>query len=192
MPSELDKVNRQQKQQQTEQQKKLSTARERARAREGKWEGGSKVFPCWWHMNPSIKVRQYFTLYFTELVMAYHNIASHLRGFSILWELMFLLIKINNYHMQRWSFIKFLWKIPNNVRGSARVLRVRSAVQSKKVTLECALLMSPLMLLLLLLLLGQFAQRIKFKFLDCLVEWQPKLGDIRATLSSADPFAICA
>lgn len=84
MPSELDKVNkvsRQQKQQQTEQQKKLSTARERAS--DGKWEGGSKVFPCWWHMNPSIKVRQYFTLYFTELVMAYHNIATHLRGLSI-------------------------------------------------------------------------------------------------------------
>lgn len=101
MPSKVNKVNkvsRQQKQQQTEQQKKISTARERA--------GGSKVFPCWWHMNPSIKVRQYFTLYFTELVLAYQNIATHLLGILILWESMFLLMNINNYPMERWSFMK--------------------------------------------------------------------------------------
>lgn len=51
-------------------------------------------------------------------------------------------------------------------------------------TLECVASAMAAPLLWLLLLLGQFAQRIKFKFLDCLVEWQPKVADIRATLSS--------
>lgn len=45
-------------------------------------------------------------------------------------------------------------------------------------TLECAVLLPlPLPQPQSQLLVGQFAQRIKFKFLDCLVEWQSKLGD---------------